>query len=63
MMQLNEIASKFKIEGNLISVLPYGEGHINTTYLVTCDKKRYIMQKINTSLFSEVDKLMNNIIH
>ena len=61
-MQLNEIASKFKIEGNLISVLPYGEGHINTTYLVTCDKKRYIMQKINTSLFSEVDKLMNNIM-
>lgn len=58
---LIDIVKKFKIESSIISVVPYGEGHINTTYLVTCKSKRYIMQKINTSLFAETDKLMNNI--
>lgn len=59
---LKEIANKFQIADNLISVVPYGEGHINTTYLLTCKDKRYIMQKINTTLFSETDRLMNNIM-
>ena len=58
---LISIASKFKLEGDILDVCQYGEGHINTTYLVTCSSKRYIMQKINTTLFSETDKLMNNI--
>ena len=59
---LKDIVENFKIAKSLVSVTPYGEGHINTTYLVTCEERRYIMQKINTSLFSETDKLMNNIM-
>ena len=59
---LKGIANQFQLEGTIINVTPYGEGHINTTYLITCDKKRYIMQKINTTLFSTTDKLMNNIM-
>ena len=40
----------------------YGSGHINETYLVTCPEgPRYILQKINTSIFPDVDALMENI--
>ena len=37
----------------------YGNGHINETYIVD---PKYIVQKINTKVFKEPDKLMNNII-
>jgi hypothetical protein len=61
-MELIQIAEKFALVGKVISVEPYGEGHINRTYLVTTDKQRYIMQKINTALFTNVEALMNNIV-
>ena len=60
-MELINIAQQFKLNGNVLSVEPYGEGHINRTYLVTTDAQRYIMQKINTALFTNVEKLMENI--
>ncbi len=40
----------------------YGSGHINETYkLETPDGVRYVLQKINTTIFPEPDKLMENI--
>lgn len=60
----NKIISKFDIEGTLVSCERYGEGHINETYLAVVDngeKVNYILQRINSNLFKDVDKLMNNI--
>ncbi len=60
----NKIISKFDIEGSLVSCERYGEGHINETYLAVIDnggKVNYILQRINSNLFKDVDKLMNNI--
>lgn len=37
----------------------YGNGHINDTYLVAMP--RYILQRINTSIFRNPDELMENI--
>ena len=37
----------------------YGNGHINETYLV--EPNRYILQKINTDIFTNCDELMQNI--
>ncbi|MDE7373218.1 MAG: mucin desulfatase, partial [Clostridia bacterium] len=56
------IAEQFRIEGTVKEICPYGEGHINVTYLVTTDKKRYIMQKMNTHVFPDSVGLMNNIL-
>lgn len=40
----------------------YGSGHINETYLVACPEgPKYILQKINTSIFPDADALMENI--
>ena len=55
------VANKFAIEGKVVEICPYGEGHINLTLLVTTDKKRYIMQKMNTRVFPDPDNLMRNI--
>ena len=56
-----KILENFAIDGNIKEVCPYGEGHINVTYLVTTDKKRYVLQRINDNVFSDVDGLMRNI--
>ena len=58
---LLRIIEKFNIEGKVKDITPYGEGHINVTYLVTTDKKRYILQKINDYVFPNVEGLMKNI--
>lgn len=52
----NEILQHFEIETRAES---YGNGHINDTYLVTMP--RYILQRINTSIFTNPDELMENI--
>jgi len=54
--QLNEILDQFDIPA---SITPYGNGHINDTYLVTTPM--YIMQRINTNIFKSPDELMDNI--
>ena len=64
MTAINEymIAAKaFALDGEIVSIEPYGEGHINVTMLVTTTKKRYIMQKMNTKVFTDPDSLMENI--
>ena len=54
------VAKQFNLLGEVQSIEPYGEGHINLTLLVTTDKKRYIMQKMNTRVFPDPDSLMQN---
>lgn len=56
-MTLNNILKEFDIED---SVSRYGNGHINDTYLVS--GKRYILQRINTGIFKNPDRLMENIV-
>ena len=59
--QLFEVCKKFQIEGEPYYCEPYGNGHINKTYLLKTDKKDYILQQINSYAFKDVDLLMNNI--
>ena len=55
-------ASHFKLDGKIISCEPFGEGHINRTFLVVCDSgRRYILQGINKNAFADVAGLMENI--
>ena len=58
---LIDILGKFAIEGEVLNIAPYGEGHINLTYLVETNKRRYILQKINDYVFPNVEGLMSNI--
>ena len=59
---MKQVLANFKIQENILTVQPYGEGHINDTYLVECQNdKRYILQRINHHVFKDVEGLMNNI--
>lgn len=55
-LALENILSKFNIVSN---VKEYGNGHINDTYIV--NPNNYILQRINTKIFSNPEKLMENI--
>lgn len=61
MKEYGEVAAQFQLQGEVKEICPYGEGHINLTLLVTTTEKRYIMQKMNTRVFSDPDSLMANI--
>ena len=55
-VEIKEVLGQFQLEREAAS---YGNGHINDTYLATMP--RYILQRINTSIFSDPDLLMENI--
>lgn len=63
---MENIAEMFMLEGKVESAVPYGNGHINDTYLVTArmgtETTSYILQRINTSVFSKPEELMENIM-
>ena len=57
-------AAKQFTEDTLLKVEPYGNGHINRTFLVTTSgTKRYLLQVMNTNIFKDSDGLMNNICY
>jgi len=53
------------MEGELRWVRPFGEGHINSTFLVTCSsgagESRFILQRINSTVFRDPATLMENL--
>ena len=59
-----KISENFKIEGEVISSIKYGNGHINDTFVVTTrvngGEKKYVLQRINKNVFKKPDLLMKN---
>ena len=58
---MRDLLKQFRIEGEILSIDNYGNGHINKTFLVKTDKESYIFQLINRHVFKNIDMLMNNI--
>ena len=59
---MKEIAERFAIEGNILEIKPLGNGLINDTLLVKTDgPDDYVLQRINNSIFKDVDLLQHNI--
>lgn len=62
------VAVQFKIAGEIGGLEPYGSGHINDTFRLTCTlpeggAKRYILQKMNDDIFKNPDGLMENVMN
>ena len=55
--KVEDISKEFQVE---ILAEPFGNGHINDTYVVDGSPK-YILQSINTSIFKDPEGLMQNI--
>ena len=62
---LPAVTHEFDVEGEFQSAKPYGSGHIHDTYCVTFDDgsraKRIILQRINTTIFTNPIAVMENI--
>ena len=59
-----DIVSRFATEGTVADIRPLGNGLINDTYKVStkeADAPDYVLQRVNTTVFTDVDMLMNNI--
>ena len=58
-----EALEYFSHIGKFVSCEPYGNGHINDTFLAVADNgKRYIFQRINTNVFQNFKGVMKNIV-
>lgn len=70
--KIDEAIAAFALEtaanGRLVSKKPYGNGHINDTFLICCQtadntEKRYILQRMNHDIFKNPPQLMENMVH
>ena len=60
-MYIEKAAYAFRLNGNPVSCLNFGHGHINHTYKIVTDTGReYILQKINKYVFKDPVKVMTN---
>ncbi|MFO7870398.1 MAG: aminoglycoside phosphotransferase family protein [Kiritimatiellia bacterium] len=59
------MAQQFDVAGRLVTVDPTGSGNVNDTYLAilrtTFSEQRFILQRINTSVFPEPAAIMSNM--
>ncbi|MCL1932646.1 MAG: aminoglycoside phosphotransferase family protein [Candidatus Azobacteroides sp.] len=60
---LQALFNHFQSEDKITVVEPFGNGHINDTFLAITGegKAKYILQRINHRIFKDVDMLQNNI--
>ena len=65
-VNLPAIAERFRFEGSLLNGAPHGRGHIHDTWELRlgdseANAKRYILQRINRTVFREPERLMENL--
>lgn len=60
-MEKEEILMNFQIEGQVNSVTPFGNGHINKTFKVITTEDKYLLQEVNVYAFHDIESLMKNI--
>lgn len=57
-----ECLEKYKLSERPLKVISFGQGHIHDTFRVICaNHPGYILQRINTSIFKEVNILSDNL--
>lgn len=65
MEKIRHAASQFRLCSEPTDFTPYGNGHINDTFLLTCEEngapRRYILQTVNTNVFKKPEQVMRNI--
>lgn len=60
--RFEQVLNQFDLGSAPVTCERYGFGHINETYLVVTQQgKRFILQKINNTIFKNIDALMGNI--
>lgn len=68
MEEIREKIEQFQLPGKVDEVKPFGNGHINDTYLCRIVKEdaadiRIIFQRMNHEIFKKPEELMENVLH
>ena len=59
---LNSILSNFDVNPSKFTYEKINTGYINDSYFIIVDnQKKYVLQKINTNIFKNIDAIKNNI--
>lgn len=65
-LKLTGIVKNFIPEGKIENIKAFGDGRINSTYLITVKKdnifSKYLLQNVNNKVFTDTKVLMSNII-
>lgn len=66
MESIQQVIDRFDFQGKTADCRTFGNGHINTTYIITTDlpeggQQRYVLQKVNHNVFRDIDRLMQNV--
>ncbi len=64
LVDLLAVAERFKPGGRVVDVKEFGNGNINSSFLVTLDatdKRRFVLQRLNTHVFRRPEAVMRNI--
>ena len=63
---IKNIVRHFRVPGELVGFSECKTGHINSTFFVTFRtagaETKYVLQKINTYVFKDPERLMSNIV-
>ncbi len=63
--KVKSIVNRFNICGEIAGIAPVKRGHINDTYIISCNDNRcavrYVLQRINHTVFKDPPSMMENI--
>lgn len=64
--QVINAINNFRLKGEVRGCIPYGNGHINDTFMVVCNDNdgkeyKYVIQAVNNNVFKEPMQVMENI--
>ena len=65
MNSIQHLLERFDLPEGAKTVAPFGNGHINSTFLITVEgvEEKYILQRINSYVFIRPKEVMENMIH
>ena len=65
MDKILQLADRFALPAGTRSAAPFGNGHINSTFLVSVEGvgEKYILQRINSYVFVRPREVMENMLH
>jgi len=64
--EILQTAHQFQISGDIESIVPFGNGHINDSFQVINKDPLaddYLLQRVNHLILNDVDGLMSNILN
>ena len=60
--KIDDVIASFAFDGEVLSYSPFGNGHINDTFLLDMSSgKRYILQRVNHNVFKKPWETMENM--